>query len=99
MRASRVGVAEDLECGGLMPLFPATIDKGAIQSAVNGTPREMLAPGTPPPAHSKSLWIGDREISFFAAHKQSRQAARRIHFDFNLVPLAVAGEIRWSIPD
>src|SRR5437763_12251331 len=42
----------------------------------------------------KLFRVGDREISFFATHEQTRQTARRMHRHFDLVPLTVAVEVR-----
>src|SRR5436305_12222320 len=47
----------------------------------------------------KLFRVGDREISFFATHEQARQAARRMHRHFDLVPLTVAGEVRRLVPN
>src|SRR5205814_9530574 len=47
----------------------------------------------------KLFRVGDREISFFATHEQTRQAARRMHRHFNLVPLIVAVEVRRLVPN
>src|SRR2546430_12673100 len=47
----------------------------------------------------KLFRVGDREISFFATHEQARQAARRMHRHFNLVPLTVAVEVRRLVPN
>src|SRR5712692_542563 len=43
--------------------------------------------------------VRERVIAFFATHKQTRQSARRNHFDFDMVPAAVRLELFRLVSD
>src|SRR5206468_638913 len=68
------------------------------ESEARASARAMFATWALPHGRaSDTFWlfgIGDREISFFAPHEEPRQAARRMDRHFDLVPLAVAVEVR-----
>jgi len=77
--------------------FHAPVEQRETQSAVESTPREMLARGPRSRGTPILFWICDREVAFFATHEQPWQASWRSDFDFYLVPLAV--EARRLIAD
>src|SRR5262245_36067863 len=68
------------------------------ETLVSDSGRSELKPHRPK-SGPLSLRIGDRVVTLFAPHEQPGQATRRFNVDLDLVPLAVADEVRRSITD
>src|SRR5215467_6648352 len=62
-------------------------------------PQERGAAGFTAQIDASSLRIGDRVVAFLAPHEQTRQATWRVYLDLDLVPLAVAHEVRRPVPN
>src|SRR5919205_2263780 len=60
---------------------------------------KMPGPERSLPEKRPLLRRGAREVALAAADEEAREAARRLHLDLNLVPLAVVGEGRGAVAD
>src|ERR1043166_2057442 len=78
-------VAQNLECGGLTPLFP--------WFAAGFWKKKCYKQSAVKPTHSNLFWIGDGEIPVLGPHEQLRQTSGRMYRHLDLVPLAVGHKI------